>query len=160
LQNDCTAHGFPEAVQLLLEHGATVDGLSDTNVAGLQYTAFHGACSEGHPDCVEMLVRAGCDTTLEANDQSLADPEKRIQTGEQLAAQHGYTQVLERLELLKAEGLIGLPVAAAKRRRRKRKKKTKSAAAVAAGTQRADNGKTPVEGLADGSGPRGAFTRA
>jgi ankyrin repeat protein len=106
--------GFTEAIPLLLEHGALVDTPSQGQAPGVYYTAFHVACSEGFLDCVEALVRAGCDTSIEALGGG---------TGEQLARTTGQTAVLERLELLRAEQLGDLPAAVAKKKRKKRKKK-------------------------------------
>jgi hypothetical protein len=81
----------------------------------------------GHADCVEVLVRAGCDTTIGALDgpkSSSVSPDgpksnggvitnnTRGPTGEQLARNAGQTAVLKRLERLRAAGVrrkVGSP---------------------------------------------------
>ena len=120
---------FTEAIPLLLEHGALVDTPSQGQGPGVYYTAFHVACSEGFLDCVEALVRAGCDTSIEALGGG---------TGEQLARTTGQTAVLELLELLRAEQLADLPAAVAKKKRKKRKKSKKKKPPASAAQQERD----------------------
>ena len=52
------------------------------------WSAFHHACAKNHIRCAELLMDAGCDTTL-------LDGEGR--TGRQLAEEVGHTTLLERL---------------------------------------------------------------
>ena len=40
------------------------------------HTAFQVACMCGHPDCVELLVRAGCDTALGAAENGPGQPRR------------------------------------------------------------------------------------
>ncbi|KAL1530294.1 hypothetical protein AB1Y20_001205 [Prymnesium parvum] len=53
-----------------------------------RWTAYHSACANEQPDCVEALVRAGCDQRME---------DAAGRTGAQLAEQRGCVQVLRRL---------------------------------------------------------------
>ena len=63
-------------IELLLERGAALDRTTDIKsmhrtLQGLHpagWTAFHFACSHGDPDVVEVLVRAGCDTSAKNMD--------------------------------------------------------------------------------------------
>ena len=55
-----TGEGHLEVLQLLLMWGVAVDA-AHPSTGG---TAFHIACYHNHPDCVEALVRAGCDVRL------------------------------------------------------------------------------------------------
>jgi hypothetical protein len=104
---DAAAGGQVKMVKLLLAHGAAVDARPSTG--HYQATAFYCACYHGQPDCVEALVRAGCDVSIKIG------PE----TGRQAAEYQGHTAVLERLEALEArvgaagsssgEGVVGTP---------------------------------------------------
>ena len=58
--------------------------------------AFHCACFCSHPGCVEVLVRAGCDTAAKT---------KAGHTGKQMAENIGNTAVLDCLHDLVAERL-------------------------------------------------------
>ena len=78
--------GNVSLVRLLLEWGVLVD------VVGVEEgTAFHCACFNGHAECVAVLVKAGCDTTLRDNDG---------ETGRQIAERHGHAAVLSLLDTL------------------------------------------------------------
>ena len=59
-------NGQPELLRLLLARGAAVNAVSVEPNGG--FTAFHIACYNNQPDCVEALVRAGCDVGI--NDKS------------------------------------------------------------------------------------------
>jgi ankyrin repeat protein len=52
--------GDLEVLWLLIGRGATVDAANHYH----GFTAFHGACYSNHAECVEALVRAGCDVGL------------------------------------------------------------------------------------------------
>ena len=52
-------------------------------------TAFNCACYCDKPGCIEVLVRAGCDTTAKNKNELI---------GKQMAEQRGYTAVLERVQ--------------------------------------------------------------
>jgi ankyrin repeat protein len=79
--------GHPEVVRLLLARGAVVDAVQP----GTGGTAFHFACYNNEPDCVEALARAGCDVGLKNANGT---------TGRQLAEAEGHTGVVERLRLV------------------------------------------------------------
>ena len=139
-------HGHPEAVALLLDSGADsdmIDGDSETalmaaaredHVEVLQllikdgasldiadcdtyYTAFHHACTNENPGCVEALVQAGCDVTIQCDDGL---------TGKELAEECGRTEVVN--------CLTRMAKAAKNKKKRDRKRrqqiKAKQAAAV------------------------------
>jgi len=55
------SHGSADVMQILLNSGASIDHVCEEK--GL--TALHWACALGQVDCVEVLVRAGCDTEIE-----------------------------------------------------------------------------------------------
>jgi hypothetical protein len=80
-------HGHLEVLQLLLARGAAVDAVDPDN----SFTAFHLACYNNQPECVEELVRAGCDVGLKA---------KGGETGRQAAEQMGHVEVVVRLKEL------------------------------------------------------------
>ena len=50
-------------LRLLLGRGAAVDAAEPQK----GFTAFHAACICQQPDCVEALVRAGCDVRLKVS---------------------------------------------------------------------------------------------
>ena len=102
-----------EVLQLLLEHGAALDAVD----LGLGCTAFHRACDCNHPNCVEVLVRAGCDVGIKDKDGK---------TGAEMA--EGNTAVVELLAALEAEQLAGGRFK--KKKRKKRPKKKTPAASV------------------------------
>ena len=81
-------------VQLLLAHGLMIGAASLCS----DNTAFHCACSIGDAcvDCVELLVRAGCDTSLRA---------KNGETGKDIAERLGNTAVLYKLRSLMLENM-------------------------------------------------------
>ena len=83
--------GHAAVVGLLAERGAD---LHATNPAG--QTAFHYACLLNQPRCLEVLVRAGCDTAAKDDDGW---------TGKQYAEAKGNTAVLVCLRDLVAERL-------------------------------------------------------
>ena len=55
------------------------------------WTAYHAACSQGHLDCVSVLVSAGCDT---------AALDRQGQTGSKIAASRGHANVVAWLRKL------------------------------------------------------------
>jgi ankyrin repeat protein len=77
-------HGQLEVLRLLLERGAAVDAVKPATGG----TAFHSACNSNQPDCVEALVRAGCDVGIK---------DQRGETGLEIAAQRGHAAVVARL---------------------------------------------------------------
>jgi hypothetical protein len=86
------AHGQLEVVRLLLARGAAVDAV-DPGDGG---TAFHLACFNNQPDCVEELARAGCDVGLK---------DKNGHTGREMAEGEGHAAVVERLRAVVGEQL-------------------------------------------------------
>jgi ankyrin repeat protein len=76
--------GQLEVVRLLLARGAAVDAVRPE----VGFTAFHYACFNNHPDCAEVLARAGCDVGIK-------DSEGK--TGRALAEAEGHAAVVERL---------------------------------------------------------------
>ena len=84
--------GALRMVQLLVDAGARLDTAAPINGA----TAFHYACTMGHPDAVELLVRAGCDTTIRCSDG---------ETGWEWAASAGRAEVTDRLKSLNSMAL-------------------------------------------------------
>eukprot|EP01045_Picozoa_sp_COSAG04_P037136 COSAG04_NODE_9346_length_872_cov_0.924968_1_plen_290_part_11 len=110
----CTAvaHGQEAAAQLLLDRRANPNIASSNGVTlpitrllleakaevnttdKEEFTAHHHACANNHPDIVEALVRAGCDTSLRNNNG---------ETGRDIAQAEDYAAVLERLDTLEAE---------------------------------------------------------
>jgi ankyrin repeat protein len=52
--------GHLEVLRLLLGRGAVVDAVGPGSIN----TAFHCACFQNHAECVEALVRAGCDVGI------------------------------------------------------------------------------------------------
>jgi ankyrin repeat protein len=94
--------GHVAVLRLLRERGAAVDAAS-----GHGWTACHFACHAGWTDCVEALVRAGCDVGAETT---------RGETARQMAEVEGHAAVVERLRALAAElaraDRVGQPLAA------------------------------------------------
>ena len=86
------SRGALRMVQLLVDAGARLDTQAPINGA----TAFHYACTMGHPDAVELLVRAGCDTTIRCSDG---------ETGWEWAASAGRAEVIGRLKSLNSMAL-------------------------------------------------------
>jgi hypothetical protein len=90
--------GRLEMLQLLLARGVDPNAVCES----IGYTALHNACltplSTRYPrrvaDCVEVLVRAGCDVDAE---------DRKGRTGKQLAEEEGRTEVLARLAALETE---------------------------------------------------------
>jgi ankyrin repeat protein len=83
--------GQLKVLRLLLAQGAAVDAMRpDTG-----FTAFHMACLNNHPECAEMLARAGCDVSLKSKDG---------RTGREMAEQGGCDVVVERLRAVVTEG--------------------------------------------------------
>jgi ankyrin repeat protein len=77
-------------LQLLLKHGADAEATDgQTNC-----TALHLACYGGHTECVEALVRAGCNVFAEDKDGA---------TGPQIASGAGRVEVLKLLARLERE---------------------------------------------------------
>jgi ankyrin repeat protein len=91
-------NGHPEVLRLLLRRGAAVDAAQP--VAG--YTAFHSACWNNQPECVEALIRAGCDVGLRTKDG---------RTGREVAEAQGHAAVVERLGATVTEQLLAMPAA-------------------------------------------------
>ena len=102
-----------EVLQLLIESGASLD-IEDCDI---YWTAFHYACIHENPGCVEALVQAGCDVTIQC-DEGL--------TGKELAEEYGRTEVVN--------CLTRMAKAAKNKKKRDRKRrqqiKAKQAAAV------------------------------
>ena len=109
--------------QLLLEAGADLDLPSSDGTTSLMNAALGGklnvlwlllargaavdavdACDQKYPDCVETLVRAGCDVGLES---CTAARELRCRTGRHVAEQRGQTAVVERLNALARDPMAG-----------------------------------------------------
>ena len=82
---EAAASGFLDLLRLLLERGADID-LCNPNSGD---TALHSACRHNQPDCAEVLVLRGCDTTLRS---------KQGWTAEDYARDCGHTEVLQRLQ--------------------------------------------------------------
>ena len=76
--------GMTVVAQLLLDHQADIDIRYPAHGG----TAFHCACLEGHIECAEALVRAGCDTRLRDN---------LGRNGQQIAAVNGHAELVKRL---------------------------------------------------------------
>eukprot|EP01045_Picozoa_sp_COSAG04_P000282 COSAG04_NODE_6_length_47123_cov_87.347482_5_plen_1442_part_00 len=86
----CAAYkGYLSLMRLLLEYKAQIDAPQKNGG-----TAFHCACLNNKPDCVEALVRAGCDTTVRT---------KYGETGRDTAKRLSHTAVVERLRSLVTE---------------------------------------------------------
>jgi hypothetical protein len=85
-------HGQLEVLRLLLERGAAVDAVKPATGG----TAFHSACDSNQPECVEALVRAGCDVGIK---------DQRGATGLEIAARRGHAAVVKRLRAVVAEQL-------------------------------------------------------
>jgi ankyrin repeat protein len=83
--------GYHAVVELLVERGAALDLATNKQSEHPGSTAFHYACAHGEPDIVEVLVRAGCDTSVKNMDGD---------TGKQVAQRCKSTAVLERLVAL------------------------------------------------------------
>jgi ankyrin repeat protein len=60
---EAAANGSPEVLRLLLARGAITDAVQPATGA----TALYFACANDHPDCAELLVRAGCDVETKSN---------------------------------------------------------------------------------------------
>ena len=88
---EAVSGGQPEVLRLLLARGAAVDAVKPPR----GWTAFHGACYNNQPECVEALVRAGCDVGLK---------DVNGMTGRQLAEALGYAGVVERLRAAQTAG--------------------------------------------------------
>ena len=82
-----TGEGFTGIVQLLIEHGATVEE-QDANGA----TALHLASLHGHLDAVERLIEAGAKSCL----QLPYGPD--MKTPLQLASEKEHTHIVSYLE--------------------------------------------------------------
>jgi ankyrin repeat protein len=91
--------GQLEVLRLLLVRGAAMDAVHRHDGA----TAFHSACYDNQPECVEALARAGCDVGL-----------KDIGglTGREIAEAKGHTAVVERLRAVVSEQLRAAQAAA------------------------------------------------
>jgi ankyrin repeat protein len=82
------ASGQLGVLRLLLARGAVVDAVDlDGN------SAFHWACDTNQPDCVAVLVRAGCDVGITNKDG---------ETGQMMAKAKGYAVTASWLEVLDA----------------------------------------------------------
>jgi ankyrin repeat protein len=81
--------GHLAVLALLLEHNTVHQEINKRTGAG--WTAFHFACSGTISGCVDLLVRAGCDTTI---------LECKGYTGQQIAEQYGNSLVLVYLATL------------------------------------------------------------
>jgi hypothetical protein len=79
-------------LRLLLERGAAMDTVAPRQGC----TAFHAACFNNQPECVEALARAGCDVGIK---------DTNGETGRQIAERYGHTAVLERLRARRLERL-------------------------------------------------------
>ena len=77
------AAGNASALEFLLSLGADIDVAVHIGVKQMRVTAFILACNNGHADCVEALVRYGCDTNVSTSD----DPTTR-ETGLSLSLIH------------------------------------------------------------------------
>ena len=82
-------NGQAAMVGLLAERGADLTATDPES-----WTAFHCACFCNRFGCVEVLIRASCDTAAETKDG---------RTGKQMAEQKGCTEVLACLRDLVAE---------------------------------------------------------
>eukprot|EP01047_Picozoa_sp_COSAG01_P051082 COSAG01_NODE_5229_length_4399_cov_36.514419_3_plen_399_part_00 len=82
-------HGNVAAVQLLLAQKVALDCVCRLSGG----TAFHYACSGGHADVVEALLRAGCDTTMRGKDDM---------TGRDQAIHAGHTAVVRAIDVAAA----------------------------------------------------------
>ena len=89
--------GHLEVLRLLLGRGAAVDAVGPDPGC----TAFHTACGRNHPDCVEALVRAGCDVAIKDSSGL---------TGREVAERKGSKEVLQRLRSLARQPLVGVLV--------------------------------------------------
>ena len=85
--------------RLLLARGATVDGANPATGG----TAFHCACRNNQPECVEVLIRAGCDVGPKNIDGM---------TGRELAEAAGHVGVVALLRTVVAEQLRAAQAAA------------------------------------------------
>jgi ankyrin repeat protein len=96
-------HGSANAVpmtKLLLERGATLDVCITDRTGGLLgWTAFHFACNEDDPDVAEVLVRAGCDTSVKTFNGNTGKQIAQIESSKSCKG----AAVLERLSLLERE---------------------------------------------------------
>ena len=82
-------NNHPKAVNLLLDHKAAIDAL-DTSGS----SAFHMACVTGRTDCAVALVKAGCDTSIQAI---------RGSTGWDMAEKQGHMMLIRRCRLAKRQ---------------------------------------------------------
>ena len=89
---EASAQGYLSLVRLLVEHNADVHVVDPVNGT----VAFHWACANGHAECVECLVRAGCDKSVRA---------RNGKSGLQVATDCGHTAVVDRLKALVKEQL-------------------------------------------------------
>jgi ankyrin repeat protein len=90
-------HGCVAVVAWLLGEGVAVGTLEWRDKHGL--TAFLQACGGGQLECVELLVRAGCDIDVKAG----LPGTRRRQTGKEFAQSMGEAAVVARLGELHAE---------------------------------------------------------
>jgi ankyrin repeat protein len=79
--------GKIDMVRQLVKNGALLDIESSTN----GWTAFHMACSEGEGDIVEILVKAGCNTSVK---------DVLGRTGKDIAEENGHPEIGDRLRAL------------------------------------------------------------
>jgi ankyrin repeat protein len=110
---EAAGRGHPEVLRLLLAKGASLDfykvlAWNDMIRCSKTFqqhgTAFHFACGHNQPDCVEVLVRAGCDVGINASrDGDDGLPDASMGTGRQIAEKRGHTLVVERLLALEAD---------------------------------------------------------
>lgn len=100
-----TQLGHEQCVQLLLEWGADPNVNPNPNTWVRGSTAFHVGCWHDQTECVEALIRAGCDAAAE---------DSTGRTGRMLAEQRGNHRVL---------ALLDGPMAALKKQRQVEKKK-------------------------------------
>ena len=117
----CTGEDIP-AWHLIVAVQAGASDLSaiaasDMEDCDICWTAFHYECKNENPDCVEALVQAGCDVTIQCDDGL---------TGKELAEECGRTEVVN--------CLTRMAKAAKNKKKRDRKRrqqiKAKQAAAV------------------------------
>jgi|EP01043_Picozoa_sp_COSAG02_P050598 ankyrin repeat protein len=62
--HEASEYGYDRILKLMLSKGGDVE----LKLPRGQHTAFHLACESGHFGCVQLLVRAGCDTTAQTED--------------------------------------------------------------------------------------------
>lgn len=87
--HDAAASGDIEAVRRLLDNGTPVDQFDTTDGFGRPTTALYKATMAGRTEVVELLLDAGADPTLRANDsRSVLNPM-------QVAAKFGRIEILQ-----------------------------------------------------------------